>query len=151
MSVENARLAYPLLVRIASELVQAIKDRKPASWYSYDDFCNRCKEAGLKETPRTVATKLLKPIQALCIEHEKPDLSALIISKPKARSDFGNLLRPTDAWWEPLCRTRPVDTRRHRFLVPPLQGSPRPRMGRSAVFLSRTDADFNGPPRRSNR
>ena len=101
MSVENARLAYPLLVQIARELVQLIKDRKPAVWYSYDDFCARCKEAGLKETPRTVATKLLKPIQAVCLEHEKPDLSALIIAKPKARSDFGNLLRPTDAWWEP--------------------------------------------------
>jgi hypothetical protein len=29
-----------------------------------------------------------------------PDLSALIIQKPKARSDFGNLLRPSDGWWE---------------------------------------------------
>ena len=30
-----------------------------------------------------------------------PDLSALIIQKPKSRSDFGPLLRPSDAWWEP--------------------------------------------------
>ena len=30
-----------------------------------------------------------------------PDLSALIIQKPKARSDFGNLIRPSDGWWEP--------------------------------------------------
>ncbi len=29
-----------------------------------------------------------------------PTSSALIIQKPKARSDFGNLLRPSDGWWE---------------------------------------------------
>ena len=54
----------------------------------------------MKETPRTIATKLLKPLQAACLEKSMPDLSALIIQKPKARSDFGNLLRPSDGWWE---------------------------------------------------
>lgn len=101
MSVENARLAYPLLVQIARDLSQLVADRKPAIWISYDDFCNRCKDVGIKETPRTVVSKVLKPVQAACLEHEKPDLSALIIQKPKARSDFGNLLRPSDTWWEP--------------------------------------------------
>ncbi len=101
MSVENARLAYPLLVRVALELAQDVKDRKPIGWISYDDFCARCRDVGLKETPRTIVSRVLKPLQVACIENGKPDLSALIIQKPKARSDFGNLLRPSDAWWEP--------------------------------------------------
>jgi hypothetical protein len=101
MSVENARLAYPILVRLARELAHAARERRPAVWISYDDFCNRCKEIGIKETPRTIVTKLLKPLQAACLEHNKPDLSALVIQKPKARSDFGDLLRPSDGWWEP--------------------------------------------------
>ncbi len=101
MSVENARLAYPILVRIARELGQAARDRKPVTWVSYDEFCNRCREVGLKETPRTISTKVLKPIQQACLENGRPDLAALVITKPKARTDFGTLLRPVDAWWEP--------------------------------------------------
>jgi hypothetical protein len=100
MSLENARAAYPILVRLARDLAQAARERRPAVWISYDDFCNRCKEVGIRETPRTIAAKLLKPLQAACIEQGKPDLSALIIQKPKARSDFGDLLRPSDGWWE---------------------------------------------------
>lgn len=101
MSVENARLAYPLLVRLARDLAQDIKDHKPITWVSYDDFCNRCRDVGLKETPRTIISRVLKPLQAACLDHALPDLSALVIQKPKARSDFGNLLRPSDGWWEP--------------------------------------------------
>ena len=101
MSVENARAAYPLLVRLARDLSQAAREKRQVPWVSYDDFCNRCKEVGIKETPRTIASKLLKPLQAACLEHDMPDLSALIIQKPRARSDFGNLLRPSDGWWEP--------------------------------------------------
>ena len=101
MSVESARAVYPILVRLARDLAQAARERRTAVWISYDDFCQRCKEVGVKETPRTIATKLLKPLQAACLEHSLPDLSALIIQKPKARSDFGNLLRPADGWWEP--------------------------------------------------
>jgi hypothetical protein len=101
MSLENVRAVYPLLVRLAHDLSQSVKERRPPAWVSYDDFCQRCKEIGIKETPRTVASKLLKPIQTACLEKELPDLSALIIQKPKARSDFGNLLRPSDGWWEP--------------------------------------------------
>jgi hypothetical protein len=56
---------------------------------------------GVKETPRTIANKLLKPLQAVCLEKSVPDLSALIIQKPKPRSDFGDLHRPSDGWWEP--------------------------------------------------
>ena len=41
-----------------------------------------------------------EPLQTACLEHSLPDLSALIIQKPKARSDFGNLLRPSDGWWD---------------------------------------------------
>jgi hypothetical protein len=100
MSLENARAAYPILVRLARDLAQSVRDRRPIAWISYDDFCSRCKEVGIKETPRTIATKLLKPLQSACLEHNKPDLSALIIQKPKARSDFGDLLRPSDGWWE---------------------------------------------------
>jgi len=101
MSLENARAAYPVLVRLARDLAKAARDRQNVIWVSYDDFCNHCKEVGVKETPRTVATKVLKPIQAACLEKNLPDISAIIIQKPKARSDSGNLLRPSDGWWEP--------------------------------------------------
>jgi hypothetical protein len=101
MSLDNARAAYPILVKLAHDLSQTARDRRPAVWFSYDDFCQRCQDVGIKETPRTIVSKLLKPLQAACLEHNLPDLSALIIQKPKARSDFGNLLRPSDGWWEP--------------------------------------------------
>ncbi|WP_406696794.1 hypothetical protein V5E97_37980 [Singulisphaera sp. Ch08] len=100
MSLDDARTVYPILVRIAQDLAQAARDRRTAVWISYDDFCQRCKDVGVKETPRTIATKLLKPLQTVCLENNLPDLSALVIQKPKARSDFGNLLRPADGWWE---------------------------------------------------
>ncbi|MCA1684755.1 MAG: hypothetical protein LC745_01970, partial [Planctomycetia bacterium] len=101
MSLESAKAVYPILVNLARELGQAARERRTARWVSYDDFCQLCKDVGVKETPRTIATKLLKPLQAACLENSMPDLSALIIQKPKARSDFGNLLRPADGWWEP--------------------------------------------------
>jgi len=101
MSLENAKLAYPILVQIAHDLAGAVRERRNVNWISYDDFCQRCKDVGIKETPRTIVPKLLKPIQAACLEHDMPDLSALVIQKPRARSDFGNLLRPSDGWWEP--------------------------------------------------
>ncbi|HEV3122757.1 MAG TPA: hypothetical protein VGY53_12675 [Isosphaeraceae bacterium] len=100
MSIENARVAYPILVRLARDLAASVRERRPMDWVSYEEFCLRCKDAGIKETPRTIVAKLLKPLQAACIEHQMPDLSALVIQKPKARSDFGNLLRPSDGWWE---------------------------------------------------
>ncbi len=100
MSLDNARAAYPILVRLARDLSQAARDKRAVLWISYDDFCAKCKDVGIKETPRTIAAKLLKPLQAACLEHNMPDLSAIVIQKPKARSDFGNLLRPADGWWE---------------------------------------------------
>ena len=100
MSLDNARAAYPIMVQCAKDLALAARERRNSEWVTYDDLCTRCKEVGIKETPRTVVTKLLKPLQAACIEHNLPDLSALIIQKPRARSDFGNLLRPSDSWWE---------------------------------------------------
>lgn len=101
MSLDNARAVYPILVTLAKELAEAARERRTARWISYDDFCQKCKDVGVKETPRTIATKLLKPLQTACLEKSLPDLSALIIQKPKARSDFGNLLKPSDSWWEP--------------------------------------------------
>jgi hypothetical protein len=101
MSLESARAVYPILVSLAKELAVDARERRTARWISYDDFCQKCKEVGVKETPRTIATKLLKPLQAACLDKSMPDLSALIIQKPKARSDFGNLLKPSDGWWEP--------------------------------------------------
>ncbi|MDX2037313.1 MAG: hypothetical protein SFX72_11740 [Isosphaeraceae bacterium] len=101
MSLESARAAYPLLVNLAKELSLAARERRPMIWVSYDELCQRCKEVGVNETPRTIVTKLLKPIQALCLEKGMPDLSALIIAKPKARTDSGNLHKPSDSWWEP--------------------------------------------------
>ena len=100
MSLENARAAYPVLVQIARDLAESARDKRQVVWVSYDDFCARVKDVGVKETPRTIAAKLLKPLQGACLEHNLPDLSALIIQKPKARTDFGNLLRPADSWWE---------------------------------------------------
>lgn len=101
MSLENARAVYPIMVQLAHDMSQAAKDRRPAVWVSYDDLCARCKEVGIKETPRTIATKLLKPLQSFCLEKAMPDLSALIIQKSKSRGDFGDLIRPADIWWEP--------------------------------------------------
>lgn len=101
MSLENARAVYPIMVQLARDLSQASKDRRPAVWTSYDDLCARCKEVGIKETPRTIASKLLKPLQGFCLEHAMPDLSSLIIQKSKSRGDFGDLIRPADIWWEP--------------------------------------------------
>ena len=100
MSLDNARVAYPLLVRLANELAAAARERRNVNWISYDEFCTRCRELGLNETPRTIANKVLKPLQAACLERGLPDLSALVIQKPKSRTDFGNLLRPSDGWWE---------------------------------------------------
>jgi hypothetical protein len=100
MSVESVRAVYPILVQLARDLAQGARDRRTAVWISYDDFCQRCKDVGVRETPRTIATKLLKPLQAACLEKGLPDLSALVIQKPKARSDFGNLIRPADSWWD---------------------------------------------------
>ncbi len=108
----------------------AARERRPPFWISYDDLCARCKEVGVKETPRTIATKLLKPLQAACLEKGVPDLSALIIAKPKPRGDFGNLLRPADGWWEPYVTKELTDGRRRPVLV---QGVPdRPRLRRLA-------------------
>lgn len=101
MSLENARAAYPILVQLARGFSLAVRERRPIVWVSYDDFCMACRDVGIKETPRTIAAKLLKPLQAVCLENELPDLSALIVQKPKPRADFGNLYRPTDGWWEP--------------------------------------------------
>jgi hypothetical protein len=100
MSLDAARAAYPILVQIARDLSAAVRDRRPVVWVDYDTFCLRCKDVGLKETPRTIVAKLLKPIQAVCLEHNRPDLSALVVQKVKARTDFGNLIRPSDGWWE---------------------------------------------------
>ncbi|MFO0908421.1 MAG: hypothetical protein U0794_08680 [Isosphaeraceae bacterium] len=100
MSLEAVRIAYPVLVSIAADLAQAVTDRKPPRWVSYDEFCARCKELGIKETPRTIAARILKPLQAACLENNVPDLSAVIIQKPRSRGDFGDLIRPSDGWWE---------------------------------------------------
>lgn len=100
MSLENARVAYPILVRLARELSQAVRERRTLAWISYDDFCARCRAVGIKETPRTITSKLLKPLQTACLEKNLPDLSALIVQKPKVRGGTGNLVRPSDGWWE---------------------------------------------------
>ena len=100
MTLDDARPVYPLLVKIARELSEAAKAGRNGLWVTYDDLCRRCiDELGLKESPRTVFAKRLKPIQAACLEHEKPDLAALVIQKPK-KSDSGELLRPSAVWWE---------------------------------------------------
>lgn len=101
MSLDNARAVYPLLVNLAKDLSQASREKRTIVWVSYDEFCQRCRAVGVNETPRTISTKVLKPLQAACLEKGLPDLSALIIQKPKVRIDSGNLLRPSDAWWEP--------------------------------------------------
>ncbi len=149
MSLESARAVYPILVQLARDLSQAARDRRTAVWVSYDDFCQRCKDVGIKETPRTIATKLLKPLQTACLEKNLPDLSALIIQKPKARSDFGNLLRPSDGWWEPYVTRGETDRRRRRVLVQAVPGRPRlRRLARGPVLLN---AERPGQRRGSSR
>jgi hypothetical protein len=101
MSLESARLAYPLLVRVAREHVQAVRERRAIPWVTYEEFCQRCKDAGLEETPRTIVTRVLRPLQAACLEQGKPDLSSLIIQKSRGRTDSGALVRPSNGWWEP--------------------------------------------------
>jgi hypothetical protein len=101
MSLELARLAYPILVRLAREQAQAARDRRALGWVSYDDLCLRCQEVGIKETPRTITTRLLKPLQQACLENDLPDLSSLIVQKPKPRSATMSMFRPSDGWWEP--------------------------------------------------
>lgn len=100
MSLETARAVYPILVRVARDLSLAVQERRTPAWVSYDDLCNLVKEVGIKETPRTVLNKVLKPVQAVCLENGLPDLSAVVIQKPKARTDSGNLVKPADGWWE---------------------------------------------------
>ena len=81
MSLDNARAAYPILVNLARELSEAAKERRTARWISYDEFCQMCKDVGVKETPRTIAAKLLKPLQAACIEKQLPDFGYYPLSK----------------------------------------------------------------------
>ncbi len=100
MSIDNARLIYPVLLQVARELAHAVREGKTDAWISYEELCKRVKDLGIKESPRTIATRLLKPIQLACLEHDLPDLSSLVIQKPKSRGDFGNLIRPGDFWWE---------------------------------------------------
>ena len=151
MSLESVRAVYPILVQLARDLSQAARDRRAAVWVSYDDFCQRCKDVGVKETPRTIATKLLKPLQAACLEHNLPDLSALIIQKPKARSDFGNLIRPSDGWWEPYVDARRGRRRRRSVLVPPVPGRPRLRRLARGPILLRERSLRDGHAHPSNR
>jgi len=101
MSLENARAIYPILIQAARDLSDSAKERRNTSWLSYDDLCLRCKELGINETPRTVLARLLKPLQMACLENGLPDLSALVIQKPKSRNEFGFHLRTSDGWWTP--------------------------------------------------
>jgi hypothetical protein len=102
MSLENARTVYPILIRLARELSAAIKQGRSGQWITYEEFCRRCtEEAGMKETPRTVVMRVLRPLQVVCIEHELPDLSSLIVQKPKGRGGSDGPFRPSDGWWEP--------------------------------------------------
>ena len=64
-----------------------------------EDLISLLKHTELKESPRSVWVQILAPLQAQCVQHTLPDLSALIILKPRARVDTGMLLKPADAWW----------------------------------------------------
>lgn len=102
MSVEDARPVYPLLVRMARELSETIKAGQSGVWVTYDDLCRRCgEELEIKESPRTIVARRLRPIQAACLENNLPDLSSIVIQKPRERGDTGELLRPSNAWWDP--------------------------------------------------
>lgn len=115
MTLDDARPVYPLLVRIARELAEDARSGRRGNWVTYDDLCRRCgDELGIKESPRTVFARRLRPIQAACVEQEKPDLSSLIIQKPK-RSDSGELLRPSAAWWELYVSRGEVEAEDVRF------------------------------------
>ena len=98
MSLDNARATYPILVATAKQLSETIREKRPARWVSHEDFVKTLKIAGIKENNRTVANKILKPIQAACLEAGLPDLSSLIVKK--AKGDFGPLIGPAPGWWD---------------------------------------------------
>ena len=95
----NATATYKLLVVMAQELSENIREKKPARWISHGDLVRALKDVGLRETDRTIITKVLKPIQLACIEANLPDLSAIIVKK--TRGDFGSLISPASSWWDP--------------------------------------------------
>lgn len=97
VAIDNARAAYPILARLAKTLSKAVKDHKPVIWLTHDDLVRILREKDLKETHRTLNAKLLPKIQAECLKIGLPDLSAIVIKKPKG--DLGNLIGPSDTWW----------------------------------------------------
>ena len=97
-TADSARLAYPVMVEVAKTLSLSMRERKQTVWVTHEDLVRALKDLGIKETARTVTTKLLKPLQQECIAAGVPDLSALIVRK--AKGDFGDLLKPAPGWWE---------------------------------------------------
>ncbi len=145
MSLENARAIYPIMAQLARDLSLAAKERRPAVWVSYDDLCVRCKEVGLKETPRTIVAKLLKPLQAACLEKNLPDLSALIIAKAQSPGRLRQPDPPRRRLVGTLCRQQHDRGGRDPVLV---QGvSVRPRLRRLARRSPVLNPDRLHPPR----
>ena len=102
MSLDSARAVYPILVQLARDLSQAaqraadgrlglVRRLLPALQGS------RASRKRPAPSPPSCSSRSRPPASRTSL----PDLSALIIQKPKARSDFGNLIRPSDGWWEP--------------------------------------------------
>ena len=59
MSLDNARAAYPILIQIARDLAKAARDKTTAVWVSYDDFCAKCKDVGVKDQSGRLAVALV--------------------------------------------------------------------------------------------
>jgi tRNA G18 (ribose-2'-O)-methylase SpoU len=81
----------------------------------------------VKETPRTIVTKLLKPLQAACLEKDLPDLSDWIqlTQRIRARREsieialVGKYVKLHDAYryWTREAIIADIDTRRHPLHV----------------------------------
>ena len=102
MSLENARAVYPLLVNLAKDLSQASRETPDRSSGSpTTTSAPAARRSASTRRPGRSRPRSSSRSRPSCLEKGLPDLSALIIQKPKARTDSGNLLRPTDGWWEP--------------------------------------------------
>lgn len=107
----GVRVVYPVLVDIARDLSYRMRTRHGGlgaageiRWVTTEELLGLLKPTELKESTRSLWTRVLAPLQTLCLQHSLPDLSAIIIMKTRAKVDTGDLLRPGDSWWDVYIR-----------------------------------------------
>ena len=141
MSLENARAVYPIMVQLARDLSQRRQGTSP-------------RRLGHLRRP-------LRPLQGSGGEGDPADdrrqapqaapgrsASSKGTARPlrphhpeaQARGDFGDLLRPTDGWWEPYVAKNMATVGERPLLVQGIPVRPRlRRMARRAVLLRGED------------